>query len=334
MAPVRRAKFLEAALQPALNATKRVAVAAGATRNARPDPRRHHEPNSDDDDNRSGDGGSSDGSSGGGDGDGGDVHREGVLPPPPPTAEHEMPSRAAYVAAALAAETAMDFAGPLVEQACTERALLSCAPTVATVAVAGRGEDERSRTTAVVTGARSTAGCPTQSEEAASASDLSLAAYIGFALSALELAAETSTCTAAAADSGSTAPTSSAGPAASVVDGLATPRTLQGVEDKTPAVEVLAKAEERLVELIIDGPVSFLDLQFVLHHGCRLSHADRTKRRRLRKGDGEERGRERASLSSSGCGVGLVGFGEATVRGALPWTLGGVSSLAYVVSAV
>ncbi|CAM9146830.1 unnamed protein product [Pylaiella littoralis] len=324
MAPLRRAKFLEAALRPALNATKRMAAAARATGNALPDPRKHQESNSDFDDDGNDDGGSTD----------------AMLPPPPPpppTAEHGMPSRAVYVAAALAAETAMDFVGPLVEQAYTERALLSRAPMVAAAAAAaaGHGEDGQLRTIAVATDARSTANCPTRSREAASASDLSLAAYLGLALSALELAAETSACTAAAAavDSASTAPASSAARSAdSVVDGVATSRAQQGFEDKAPAVAALAKAEERLVGLIIGGPVDFLDLQFVLLHGCRLSHADRAQRRRLREDDGEETGRERAGLSSPGCVAGLVGVGEAAVSGALPWALGGVSSLAYVVA--
>ena len=322
MPPTRRAKFLEAALQPALKATKRVAEGDPGSPRQRQDPGSSSDDGEDDDE-------------GGGDGGG---HEQGASPPPPPpppppeAAAHEVASRAAYEAAASAAETAMEFVGPLVEQACAERENLARGPTEEPKT--DRGGDRRSVGGAHSAGAKNGAvggpvGC---SWEDVSASDLSMAAYLGFALSALELAAERSACMAATAATAAASPASPAAPSAP-----------PPVEEKSEVMEALTKAEERLVGLVIGGPVTTsVDLQFVLLHGCRLSYADRDKRRRVDEGgddDGDEeervpgpaRGRRRARLSR-GRGGGLVGLAEAAVGGALPWALGGVSTVAYLVS--
>ncbi len=251
-----------------------------------------------------------------------------------------MPSRATFEAATSAAEAAIDFAGPLIEQACAERAALLRFGKGEAAAKTGSAEGQ-SLATGDSANVGGTSGSPARSEEAASASDLSLAAYLGFALSALELAAETSTCTAGAAGDGGAAITASAAAAPGTPPG---PPGLKDDQAAAGARAALARAEERLVGLVVGGPAApFLDLRFLLLHGCRLSHADRAERRRTRtrtrtresgkKDGGQERGRGRGAGSSTGGGSGgPVGLGEAAVGGALPWTLAGVSSLAYLVS--
>lgn len=339
MSPVRRAKFLEAALQPALKATKRVAAeaaaAAGATGNAPADPRQRRESSGGSDDE-----GHDDGAAHGG----GHGTRASPPPSPPLPAEHAMPSRAAFEAAASAAETATDFAGPLIEQACAERAaLLRFGPGGGAAANSGRVEG-RSLAAGNSANVGDTSGSPARPEEAASASDLSLAAYVGFALSALELAAETSTCTAGAAGDGGAATASAAAPSAAsrpVAAAPGAPPAPPDLEDDRAAAAraALARAEERLVGLVVGGSAApFLDLRFLLLHGCRLSHADRAERRRRRrsksgkKNDGQGIGRGWGAGFPPGGSGGPVGLGEAAVGGALPWTLAGVSSLAYLVS--
>lgn len=291
MATARRSKFLEASLRPALEATKRVGLVAAAG-DAPAEPGLPHKSGGSGDDEDPDDDGTS--------------RERGEEPPPPllATADGDMPSRAAYDAATSAAETAADFIGPLMEQASAERALL----TVSGLPTAGRREG-RPVEGATSAGGSTSGGRTVVSgeEKGVSASDLSLAAYIGFALSALELAGETSVCCTAAAAAAAAAAT--------------------GSEDKAPAVQALTRAEQRLVEIVLDSP---LDLRFVLLHGCRVSYAGRVKRRRRRRGEGG--GEEGEShLPAAGLG-GAVGLGEAAVSGALPWTLRGVSTFAYLVS--
>eukprot|EP00752_Nemacystus_decipiens_P002905 g2703.t1 len=323
MPPTRRAKFLEAAFPPALKATKRVAESGAGS----PPQRRHAGDMSD----NGGD------SCGEGDGDGGD-RQQGTSsqPSPPVAAEHEhVASRAACEAAASAAETAAEFVGPLLEQASAERDNFvrdstEGGPTTDRGGGEGLSLEREAGSAGAQNGAAgSQAGW---SGEDVLASDLSLAAYVGFALSALELAGETSACMAAAAPAAAVAtPPDASTSALPPFDG-----------EKSAAVETLARAEDRLVGLVIDGPITApFDLQFVLLHGCRLSYADRGKRRRLQEGgegDGDRgervRGpeRERASLSAGCAGGGLFGLAGAAVDGALPWTLGGVSMVAYLVA--
>ncbi|CAM9473937.1 unnamed protein product [Ectocarpus fasciculatus] len=290
MATARRSKFLEASLRPALEATKRVGLVAAAG-DAPTDPGLPQKPSGSDDDEDPDD-------------DGTGQDRGGELPPPLlPTADGDLPSRAAYDAATSAAEAAADFIGPLMEQASAELALL----TVAGLPTAGRGEGKPAAAVASTSAAESGRAVGSGEKEGASASDLSLAAYIGFALSALEFAGETSVCCTATA---------------------AAPPTLVGSEDKAPAVEALTRAQERLVGIIVDSPP---DLRFVLLHGCRVSYAGRVKRRRRRRESGGEEGESHSRLPAAGSGR-AVGLGEAAVSGALPWTLRGVSTLAYLVA--
>eukprot|EP00903_Cladosiphon_okamuranus_P007765 g7520.t1 len=345
MPPTRRARFLEAALQPALKATKRVAEEGDDVGSSRQ--RRLQDPSSGSDD-----GGDDDGEvCHGGDYERGAAASSSSLPPPPVAAELEMASQAAYEAAARAAETAIEFVGPLVEQACAERGKLGRGPKKKRAREAGRGGEGRPPGGGRLAGAKESGavdGPVGWSGEDMSASDLSLAAYLGFALSALELAGEASACIASASSAASAAGSTASGSAAAAASSAASAVAVGAPSARLPpseeeSVEALAKAEERLVGLIIGGPVaSPFDLRFVLLHGYRLSYADRVKRRRADEGgddgaDGEERvpgrgkGRGRSSLSAVG-GGGLVGLAEAAVGGALPWTLGGVSTVAYLVA--
>lgn len=280
MPPVQRAKFLEAAMQPALEATKRAAAwgasapEANGTRSA--DCQRDSSSDSDEQDSLLG--------------LCGDAHGGQSQLQLPPT-DQEVPPRAAYEAAASAAMAAIDFAAPLLVQARAER--VSAFSAAATTVVEGHYAREEAPE-------RTGSGATARKATAMAAADVSLAAYIGFALSALELAAETSPCATAA----------TAGP------------TL-GLEHSASA-ETLARAEETLVGLVIGGPA--VDLQFVLFHGCRLSYAGRIKRRN----GGQEGEREQWKGASSNCG-GLARLGELAVTGAMPWGLRGVSTLAYLV---
>ncbi|CAM9810162.1 unnamed protein product, partial [Scytosiphon promiscuus] len=386
MTPVRRAKFLQEALRPVLNAVKRTAE-TGETGDTFADAQREQEEewSSDDADGVGDDGDDeADGAPNGvGDGGGGGS-RDGAgaeeappprppppppqspLPPPPPP-DHEPPSHTAYQAATAAAEIAAGFAGPLIEQAYEERTLLVCGTKQAPAAAASPHPPAEGPAPAPAPASGSV-----DHGEAAVASDKSLAAFLGFALSALELTAETSVCTSAATAAATAA--AAAANAAAAYDSASAPPT-RGLEDEGlsaaavgEAAGALARAEERLVGLVINGPdaSSSPDLQFVLLHGYRLAHADLAKqqrrrsrrRRRSKKAreasgaqdeeeeeeeDEEEeeedererqRGRMRTRtgyLSSDG-GGGLVGLGEAAVSGPLPWTLRGVSNLAYLVA--
>ncbi|CAN0380002.1 unnamed protein product, partial [Ectocarpus sp. 8 AP-2014] len=289
MATARRSKFLEASLRPALEATKRVgSVAAAGDAPAEPGlPQKSSGSDADEDPDD--------------DGTGGD--EEPPPPPPPlPTADEDMPSRAAYDAAAFAAETAADFIGPLMEQASAERALLA----VSGLPTAGRAEGRPPAAAEATSAGGSGRAVGSGEKECVSASDLSLAAYIGFALSALELAGETSVCCTSAAAAAAAAAT--------------------GSEDNPLAGESLARAQERLVGIVVDSP---LDLRFVLPHGCRVSYASGVKRRRRRSEGGGEEGESHLPAARLGRAVGL---GEAAINGALPWTLRGVSTLAYLVA--
>lgn len=195
----------------------------------------------------------------------------------PPLADDEVSSRAAaYEACASAAQTVVGFAGPLLEQAYTERALLTVIrKNGIPSSVSSHGEKEEE---------------PTEKSaraEKEAASDLSLAAYLGLVLSGLELAAETSVCT-----------------------------------------ETLARAEERLVELVIGGPA--IDLNFVLLHSYRLSYAERAKRRKCGGNENAEDSERLVPFGSLSGGL-RVGLGELAGASSLPWTLRGVSSVAYLV---
>ncbi|CAM9459673.1 unnamed protein product [Ectocarpus sp. 12 AP-2014] len=280
MATARRSKFLEASLRPALEASKRVGLVAAAG----------------DAPAESGLPQKSSGSDA--DGTGGD---EEPPPPPLPIADEDMPSRVAYDAAASAAETAADFIGPLMEQARAERALLA----VSGLPTARRGEGRPSAAAVATSAGGSGRAVGSGEKEGVSASDLSLAAYIGFALSALERAGETSVCCTAAAAAAAAA---------------------TGSEDKPPAGKSLARAQERLVGIVVDSP---LDLRFVLLHGCRVSYASGVKRRRRRSKGGGEEGESHLPGAKLG---GAVGLGDAAINGALSWTLRGVSTLAYLVA--
>ncbi|CAM9406248.1 unnamed protein product [Ectocarpus sp. 13 AM-2016] len=187
------------------------------------------------------------------------------------------------------------------EQASAERALLA----VSGLPTAGRGEGRPAAAAMATSAGGSGRAVGSGEKEGVSASDLSLAAYIGFALAALELAGETSVCCTAAAAAAAAA---------------------TGSEDNPPAGESLARAQERLVGIVVDSP---LDLRFVLLHGCRVSYASGVKRRRRRSEGGGEEGESHLPAASFG---GAVGLGEAAVNGALPWTLRGVSTLAYLVA--
>lgn len=288
MPPLQRAKFLDTAIPPVIEATKRLAANAVS---ADPGQARGDNPlaemSSDDE-------GQDSSSSCEGN------HAHGMAAQQPPAGEEDNPSRAVYEAAASAAETAVEFVAPLLEQACAEGALARDSAAVASAAAAAdpdiqSGEGERS-------------AYPGPGN--AAASDLAVAAYTGFALSALEISAETSASAATPA------------PAAAVVS------LAEALESDNPAFMMkLAEAEEHLVGLVMGSPV--VDLPLILLHGYRLSFNDRVQARR--KGDGEE-GSE-VSAPSGGRG-GLTGLAELAVSGSSPWTLQGVSSLAYLVRLV
>ncbi|CBJ33291.1 hypothetical protein Esi_0455_0005 [Ectocarpus siliculosus] len=290
MATARRSKFLEASLRPALKAAKRVGLVAAAGDAPAEPGLRQKSSGSDADEDPDDDGTGRD---------------RGEEPPPPPpllpTADGDMPSSAAYDAAASAAETAADFIGPLMEQASAERALLA----VSGLPTAGRGEGRPAAAAVAASAGGSGHAVGSGEKEGVSASDLSLAAYIGFALSALELAGETSVCCTAAAAAAAAA---------------------TGSEDNPAAGESLARAEERLIGIVVDSP---LDLRFALLHGCRVSYASGVKRRRRKSEGGGEEGKSQLPAARLG---GAVGLAEAAVNGALPWTLRGVSTLAYLVA--
>ncbi|CAM9213167.1 unnamed protein product [Laminaria digitata] len=281
MPPLQRAKFLEAAIPPVIEATKRLAASADTT-----DPASSSD--SEEEDNYS---------SGGGD----HAHGLDVKQPPPPLEGDDNPPRAVYEAAASAAETANDFVGPLLEQACAEGALARDSEAAAAAsAAAGNLENHL--------GGGERSAYP--GAENAAASDLAVAAYTGFALSALEMSAVTSVCAAAAP-----APAAAAAVSPS-----------EAVEcDNVALATKLAKAEQRLVELVMSSPA--VDLPLVLLHGYRLSFNDRVEARG--KGGGEAGSALSASCGSRG---GLAGLAELAITGSSPWTLQGVSSFAYLVA--
>lgn len=283
MPPLQRAKFLEAAIPPVIKATKRLAASAVST-----DP-----VSSSDDDDEEQDSSSS--------GEGNHAHGLDIQPPPPP-GEDDNPPREVYEAAASAAETAVAFVGPLLEQACAEGALARDGAALEASAAAQDPEKQSGK------GERS--AYPGAGNVAAS--DLAVAAYTGFALSALEISAETSASVAATA----TAPAATA---------AVSPAQASLESDSSAFAMKLAKAEERLVGLVMSSPA--VDLPLLLLHGYRLSFDDRVKARG--KGGGEATGSERpASCVSRG---GLAGLAELTITGSSPWTLQGVSSFAYLV---
>lgn len=283
MPPLQRAKFLEAAIPPVIKATKRLAASAVST-----DP-----VSSSDDDDEEQDSSSS--------GEGNHAHGLDVHQPPPD--EDDNPPRAVYEAAASAAETAVTFVGPLLEQACAEGALARDGAALEASAAAQDPEKQSGK------GERS--AYPGAGN--AAASDLAVAAYTGFALSALEISAETSASVAATA----TAPAAAAA--------AVSPAQAALESDGSAFAMKLAKAEERLVGLVMSSPA--VDLPLVLLHGYRLSFDDRVKAR------GEHGGGATGSERPASCGSrgGLAGLAELTITGSSPWTLQGVSSFAYLV---
>lgn len=204
----------------------------------------------------------------------------------------EVPSEIACEAAAAAADAAVDFVAPLIKQVSAERirALSDEKAEVVTVAEAG---EERRRHVLDFDRMTDVASAPpvNGASEILAASDRSLVAYMGFALSALDTASETS----ARAASVSVTP------------------------DDYPRRAALARAEERLVELIMNNPVIDIDLRFILLHSCRVSYANRGKRET----DGY------SAMHSPR--EGYTSFGDLALTGAMPWTLRGVSCLAYLV---
>lgn len=282
MPPLQRVKFLEAAIPPVIEATKHLAASAVST-----DP-----VSSSDDKDEEQDSSSS--------GEGNHAHGMDVKQHPPPPDEDDHPPRAVYEAAASAAETAVAFVGPLLEQACAEGALArdDAALEASTAARDPVKQSEKGEQRAYP-GAGN-----------AAASDLAVAAYTGFALSVLEISAETS---AGAAATGPAA-TASVSPAEAALE-----------SNSSAFVIKLAKAEERLVELVMSSPA--VDLPLVLLHVYRLSFDDRV----------EARGKGGVGTAGSGrsapCGSrgGLAGLAELAIAGSSPWTLQGVSCFAYLV---
>ena len=198
MTLVQRAKFLGAAMQPALRATRQMAEEragletrrAAATGGKSP-PNRNVSPDElrDESQNESRRGKNSASATNG--------ERQHLL-----MEEEDLPSYEAYEAAAVAANAAVDFVGPLLEQASADKVrTLNEEPVVPAADRAG------STTGTTVNGV---AGI-------VAASDRSLVAYLGFALAALEAASETSACVAssaaAAAHDSSSAPGGGAPPA-------------------------------------------------------------------------------------------------------------------------
>lgn len=200
----------------------------------------------------------------------------------------EVPSEIACEAAAAAADAAVDFVAPLMKQVSVERtrALSDGKSESVNEAEAGRHVLDFD----IMTDVANTAPVNGASKILA-ASDRSLVAYMGFALSALDVALETS-------------------PLASSVP--VTP-------GDCPPAAALARAEERLVGLIMDNPVIDIDLRFILLHSCRVSYANRGKK--------ETEGH----LAMRSPRKGYASFGDLALTGAMPWTLRGVSCLAYMV---
>lgn len=332
MPPVQRAKFVESALQPALEATARVTTNKvggkvheplsllnsddASSRNPRHPsaPRREDGPQSSSDDDEGSDG-LLGGEGGGSRALGGGQHSTQGLP----EGQAMTPSPEAFQNAASVAEEAISFIGPLLEQAYTERMQARDAAEALDGAGRLRAEDD----------------CALRDVNKMAferASDISTAAYLGFALSALELVAETSVCVSAAAAAANTVSVVST--AESDTTGLsdtdaALPSTAGPVE-VTPAAR-LAKAEERLVEVVLSG--STADLQFILAHSNRLSYSKRLEQRKCGDDRDCERGEEvkETQRVSSIRSVGLTRLGDFAVSGPLPWTLQGVSCLAYLV---
>ena len=286
MPPLQRVKFLETAIPPVIEATKRLAASAVST-----DPG-----SSSDDDDEEQDSSSS--------GEGNHAHgldaKQQQQQPLPPPDEDDPPPRAVHEAATCAAETAVEFVGPLLDQACAEGAL---ARDDAALEASAAARDPVKQSEKGERSARPGAGN-------AAASDLAVAAYTGFALSALEISAETS------AGAAATAPAATA--AVSPAEALA--------ESNSSAFAVkLTNAEERLVGLVMSSPT--VDLPLVLLHVYRLSFDNRVEARR-KGGVGTAGSEHSASCGSRG---GLAGLAELAITGSSPWTLQGVSSFAYLV---
>ena len=286
MPPLQRAKFLEAAIPPVIEATKRLAanaVSADPGQARGNDSPAERSSNDEEQDSSS----SCEGN-----------HARGMDVQQPPAAE-DNPPRAVYEAAASAAETAVEFVGPLLEQACMEGALARGSAAAASAAAADPEKKSGERERNAYPGPGN-----------AYASDLAVAAYTGFALSALEISVETSASATALA------------PAATAIAAVSPAEALE--RDNSVFVMKLAAAEERLVGLVMSSPT--VDLPLILLHVYRLSFHDRVRARG--KGGGDEQ--SEVSAPGSGCG-GLAGLAELAVAGSSPWTLQGVSSLAYLV---
>ena len=287
MTLVQRAKFLGAAMQPALRATRQMAEEragletrrAAATGGKSP-PNRNVSPDElrDESQNESRRGKNSASAANG--------ERQHLL-----MEEEDLPSYEAYEAAAVAANAAVDFVGPLLEQTSADR--VRALNEEAVVPAADRAGSTAGTTVNGVAGILA-------------ASDRSLVAYLGFALAALEAASETSACvasSAAAAAHDSSAPGGGAPPATA-----------------------LARAEERMVALVMGAPA--IDLRFILLHGCRLSYANLIKRRQSEREGVDE---ETEHVKQTAPRRGSARLGELALSGAMPWTLRGVSCLAHLV---
>lgn len=214
----------------------------------------------------------------------------------------EFPSEIACEAATAAANAAVDFVAPLIKQVSAERTRALSDEKAEVVTVAEAGEGRRHVLDYDMMAAATNASPVNSVSEILAASNRSLVAYMGFALAALDAASETSACAAASASASAT-------------------------PGDCPMAAALVRVEEQLVGLVMNNPVIDIDLRFILLHSCRVLYGNRDKRRG--KGDGKQE--TEGYLAMRSARQGYASFGDLALTGAMPWTLRGVSCLAYLV---